>query len=143
MLASTLTDRRGVGEARKHFQEVKKDLPKKPFYITTDGLKSYNKALKKEFQVVHKSRKNTLGTRHIRSVGFFKNQKVERLHNSQKERLKVMRGFNGCADKQMRDWKNYYNFARPHQGLNGKTPAQESGIELGLGGNKWKGLIEN
>lgn len=39
-------------------------------------------------------------------------------------------------------FKNYYNFVRPHQGLNGKTPAEMAGLDLGLGENKWLGLIE-
>jgi len=41
------------------------------------------------------------------------------------------------------DRKNYYNFIRPHQGLTGKTPAQQAGIEIGLSGNRWKGLMED
>ena len=32
----------------------------------------------------------------------------------------------------------YYNFIRPHMSLNGKTPAEESGIDLNLGNkNDW------
>ena len=27
-------------------------------------------------------------------------------------------------------FKNYYNFVRPHQGLNGKKPAQASGLNV-------------
>jgi hypothetical protein len=37
----------------------------------------------------------------------------------------------------------YYNHIRPHQGLDGKTPAQAAGLELNLGVNKWQSLIEN
>jgi hypothetical protein len=36
----------------------------------------------------------------------------------------------------------YYNHIRPHQGLNGKTPAQAAGLELDLGVNGWKALIQ-
>jgi hypothetical protein len=36
----------------------------------------------------------------------------------------------------------YYNHIRPHQGLNGKTPAQAAGLELDLGTNKWESLIK-
>ena len=34
----------------------------------------------------------------------------------------------------------YYNFIRPHMALNGKTPAEESGITKPQQ-NKWKSLI--
>ncbi len=43
----------------------------------------------------------------------------------------------------MLEWHRiYYNFIRPHMALDGKTPAQEAGLNLGLGDNRWKGLIE-
>ena len=35
----------------------------------------------------------------------------------------------------------YYNFLRPHMGLEGNTPAQEAGIDLELGRNRLKNLI--
>jgi len=36
----------------------------------------------------------------------------------------------------------YYNFLRPHQGLNGKTPAQVAGLARDLGRNRWLSLIK-
>ena len=33
----------------------------------------------------------------------------------------------------------YHNYVRPHEGLNGRTPAEASGIEVG-GDNKWMTL---
>lgn len=43
----------------------------------------------------------------------------------------------------MFEWQRvYYNFIRPHMALDGKTPSEEAGIDLNLGENKWKGLIE-
>jgi hypothetical protein len=35
-----------------------------------------------------------------------------------------------------------YNFLRPHMGLDGKTPAQVAGLDLGLDGIRWKALIK-
>ena len=35
----------------------------------------------------------------------------------------------------------YYNFIRPHEGLNGYTPAHFSNIYLDLNENKWENLL--
>jgi len=55
-----------------------------------------------------------------------------------------MRGMQNeeTAKLMMEAFKNYYNFIRPHQALHGLTPAEMAGLDLELGGNKWKGLIE-
>jgi hypothetical protein len=37
--------------------------------------------------------------------------------------------------------KIYYNFIRPHQGLEGKTPAEAAGIGID-GENKWEELLK-
>ncbi len=36
----------------------------------------------------------------------------------------------------------YYNFVKPHMALDGKTHSEEAGLDLNLGDNKWRGLIE-
>jgi transposase InsO family protein len=36
----------------------------------------------------------------------------------------------------------YYNHIRPHQGLDGKTPAEVAGIDEAVEGNKWEALIK-
>lgn len=36
----------------------------------------------------------------------------------------------------------YHNFMRPHEGLNGDTPAERVGIKV-EGENKWLTLIQN
>jgi hypothetical protein len=38
--------------------------------------------------------------------------------------------------------QSYYNFIRPHMGLNRKTPAEVSGIKMNLQGNRWKAIID-
>lgn len=39
-------------------------------------------------------------------------------------------------------FRAYYNFVRPHMGLDGRTPAEMAGLDLELGKNKWLGLIQ-
>jgi hypothetical protein len=71
------------------------------------------------------------------------NDKVERLHNTVRERVKVMRGLH--SDKSAAVFnvglKAYYNYIRPNQALGGKTPAEVAGIDLELRENKWLGLV--
>ncbi|MEM1994648.1 MAG: hypothetical protein QXW32_04145 [Nitrososphaerales archaeon] len=42
------------------------------------------------------------------------------------------------ASKLVKGYRIFYNFIRPHQALNGKTPAEMIGINLNLGKNQWK-----
>lgn len=41
----------------------------------------------------------------------------------------------------MNGFRTYYNFVKPHQSLNGKTPVEASGLDLDLEENKWLDLI--
>jgi len=37
--------------------------------------------------------------------------------------------------------QTYYNYIRPHQGINGLTPAQMANIPINLMGNRWETMI--
>ena len=64
---------------------------------------------------------------------------MERLNGTVREREKVMRGMKGdkTTEELMNRFRIYYNFIRPHMSLDGKTPAEGSGLDLELGENKW------
>lgn len=47
----------------------------------------------------------------------------------------------GTSETFLKGWFVHYNFVRPHQSLDGKTPAEASGIKLGLK-DGWGDLIE-
>jgi len=104
-------------------------------------LQSYHKAFNREFYDMNKT------SGHVRAEGLTArsdNNKVERLHNTVRERTKIMRGLHNdkTATAFNDGFKAYYNFIIPHQALNG-TPAEVAGIDLKLSKNRWKGIILN
>jgi transposase-like protein/predicted RNA-binding Zn-ribbon protein involved in translation (DUF1610 family) len=141
LLASQISQRREVMDARKVFQNAKQIAQSKPQVMITDGLQSYNEAFKKEFFTLRNPR-----TKHIRKPRFVdkaNNNMIERLNGTVRERDKVLRALKNQTDNQVIDgFRIYYNFIRPHQTLNGLTPAEMANLHLNLGQNKWLSLIQ-
>jgi len=54
---------------------------------------------------------------------------------------KVMRALRTLESATLDGQRIYYNHIRPHQALNGKTPAEAAGLETHPGPNKWLDLI--
>ena len=114
--------------------------------ITTDGLQGYPRVLRKAFGVNNKFKINPKVQHNIviaSERGF--NHKIERLHNSIRDRTKIMRGFHGSLESAkaiMKGYEIYYNFVRKHQGIDNKTPQEEAILELSLSTNKWLSLIK-
>ncbi len=114
--------------------------------ITTDGLQGYPRVLRRAFGVNKKFRSNPKVQHNIviaSERGF--NHKIERLHNTIRDRTKIMRGFHGSLESAraiMKGMEIYYNFVRKHQGIDNKTPSEEAIPELTLSTNKWLSLIK-
>ena len=65
------------------------------------------------------------------------------MQGSIREREKVLRALKKREENQVIDgFRIYYNFIRPHQALDGKTPPEMAGLNLNLGENKWLSLIK-
>ena len=128
-------------DARKLFQLAKKVTGKKPMTLITDGLPAYHDAYKKEFWTARKPR--TEHIRHIKIKGdYANNNKMERLNGEIRDREKVMRGLKKEDTPIIAGYQIFHNYMRPHEGLEGKTPAEACGIEV-KGKNKWITLIQN
>ncbi len=67
---------------------------------------------------------------------------MERFNGEVRDRQKVMRGLKRADTPILTGYQVYHNYMRPHEGLNGKTPAEACGIKI-TGKNKWIALIEN
>jgi hypothetical protein len=67
---------------------------------------------------------------------------MERINGEIRDREKVMRGLKIKETPILQGMQIYHNFTKPHEGLEGKTPAEACGIEL-KGENKRITLIQN
>jgi putative transposase len=59
-----------------------------------------------------------------------------------RDREKTMRGLKKVDTPILTSYQIYHNYMRPHEGLDGKTPAEACGIQI-EGTDKWRTLIEN
>jgi transposase-like protein len=137
LVASHLTRGRTHKDARGFFEVAKRQAKRDPRVIFSDGLDSY----RGEYKPTGKE-----PVAHIANVGIrshMGNHRVERLHNSIREREKVMRHLKraSSAEKMFKGYRAYYNFVRPHMALDGHTPAQAVAVPIELGTNKWLDLI--
>jgi len=142
MVANLITKHREDDDAEKIFKKAKvHSNGKKPKYLVTDGLQSYHSAFNKVFYDHHRS---SVHVKADRLKARTNNNKVERLHNTVRERQKVMRGLqNDDTATTFNDgFKAFYNHIRPHMALKGNTPAQAAGIDSKLGRNRWLGIIQ-
>jgi hypothetical protein len=69
------------------------------------------------------------------------NNHIERLHGSIRQREKVMRGLKIDTTPIVEGHRLYYNFIKPHEALNGRTPSEEAGITID-GKDKWLTLMK-
>jgi putative transposase len=70
------------------------------------------------------------------------NNKMERINGEIRDREKTLRGLKKKRTTIFRGYQIYHNYIRPHEALDGKTPAEACGIKI-EGKNKWKTLIQN
>ena len=139
-IAQEVAESKYKHDARKLFQLAKKVTGTKPMTLVTDGLRAYQDAYKKEFRTLRKPR--TEHIRHIKIQGDRNNNKMERLNGEIRDREKVMRGLKKKDTPILKGYQIFHNYIRPHEGLDGKTPAEACGIKV-EGKNKWLTIIQN
>jgi len=140
LVANLVTKKREIEDVINLFKEAQQ--LGKPELMITEGLLSYHKAYNKEFYTNDQS---YVHVRAERLTARSNNNKVERSHNTVKERVKVMRGLHNdkFATVFNEGFKAYYIFIRPHQALNEKKSAEIAGIDLKMGRNKWMEVMQN
>ena len=122
------------------FLENVKDCPiNQPYEIHTDNSYDYPWPIKKVF-----GEKGIIHAFYPAWKCKFKNNPIERFHNTAKQTIKTFRNFDNfeSADNFFGFNKIYYNFIRKHTTLAGQTPAEAAGIFLEFGRNRFLSLIE-
>lgn len=123
------------------FRNGKEATQTRPRVLITDGLRVYENAYRKEFRT-QDLEKRTTHIRHIRFKGDMNNNKMERFNGEFRDREKVVRGLKKKDSVMFDGYQIYHNYVRPHESLEGKTPADKAGIAI-KGNNKWITLIQN
>ena len=130
-----------VDYASELFSQGKQIAGKTPLTLITDGLHAYHLAWKREIYSNQRQQ-----AKHIEHVAWRANgrdnRKMERFNGEVRDREKVMRGLKREDTPIITGYQIYHNYVRPHEALNGKTPADVCGIKI-EGKNKWLTLIQN
>jgi putative transposase len=137
LLASRVAISRTTNDAERLMEDAKKKAGKSPKEILTDSNKSYLDSIEKVFGSE---------TEHIQTTPFEKapadtTSEIERFHGTLKDRTKVFRSFRDIDTLiEFTDgWLAYYNYFRPHESLEGKTPAEVSRVKYDV--KDWADLM--
>jgi len=147
MVSSGFYNKRGSQEIKVVLRIAKYKTENQITLVQTDSWMAYRKCLNKTFGLHKRKALSKITHRKLNaSKGDGFNCRIERLHNTIKERTKTIRGFHGCLDSAnaiMKGLEVHYNFIRKHQSIN-CCPYELAVPELKdkLGVNKWLGLIE-
>ncbi len=122
LLATRISRSRTTQDAQMLIDRAIKKVGKPPKVVVTDKLASY-------LDVSYGK-----GAEHRQGSPFAvedNTQKVERFHGTLKQRTKIMRGLKNLesAIDFTNGWLVHYNYLRPHEALDDKTPAEVAGID--------------
>lgn len=145
LLATHVSVNRSLKNTRQPIKKAKRATPDRPMEVFTDGMMSYPAAVMKELGIRGVKGVRGFWSPHVRVPSIRaaeSNNLIERLHGSEKERIKVMRGFDkikGCSNI-MEGYRVHYNFIRNHETL-GMTPGEAAGLPS-IEGFRWYELLK-
>ncbi len=141
-IAQEVADTKFTADLRPLFQKGKNIAEKKPKTLTTDGAPNFHEAYLREFY----TQRPETRTEHIRDMHMggevVNNNKMERMNGELRDRERVMRTLEKSDTPILSDMQIFHNYVRPHEALEGETPAEVAGIKID-GENKWFTLIQN
>ncbi|MFY9871332.1 MAG: DDE-type integrase/transposase/recombinase, partial [Candidatus Nitrosopolaris sp.] len=120
-IAQQVADTKYTSDIRPLLRNAKEITHKRPNTFITDGAPNFADAFTKEFFTITNPRTRHLS--HIRLQGDHNNNKMERMNGEVRDREKVMRGLKRKDTSVLTGYQLYDNYFRPHEALDGKTPA--------------------
>lgn len=141
-IAQQVADNKGTSDVRPMFKDAIQRTGKVPKTFISDGANNFHDAYRKEFSHPYGEVESPIHIKHIRMAGDMNNNKMERMNGEIRDREKTMRGLKTTDSAALKGYQIYHNFVRPHEGLDGKTPAEACGITV-EGRNKWLTIIQN
>jgi transposase-like protein len=127
LLAIHLSQTRTTQDAKKLMEKALFVASKPPKLILTDALRAYIDGIELAFGSE---------TTHIQSKPFadadLSTNLIERFHSTLKTRTDIIRGFDSISSSRLllNGFVFNYNYLRPHEGINNKTPAELANIKL-------------
>lgn len=138
LLASRLSTHRNVNGAVGAFNEARKVAKEsQPERIFADKMNAYPQAM----TYWEGESKPELVARMGVGKPHANNNRIERLNGTLRERVKVQRGWKTMDTQIAEGQRIHYNFVKPHQALEGQTPAEVAGVGISVK-NKWMGLLQ-
>ncbi|MDG6904409.1 MAG: IS1/IS6 family transposase [Nitrososphaerota archaeon] len=135
LLASKLSKFRDAYGGFEAIKEAKRNAHGiLPDHIFTDGLHQYKQVMRRELPDAVHHWNAGIGKPHAT------NNRIERMNGTLRERMKVTRGWKSMESAIAEGQRIHYNFVKPHQELEGQTPAQRAGIGIDSK-NKWLELL--
>lgn len=139
LLATHLSPTRTTKDAQELMEKAAKVAGKAPKTVITDSLRAYIDGIELAFGSE---------TKHIQSHPFaeepeLSTNKIERWHSTLRTRQDIMRGLKSIPTAQalLDGWLVHYNFFRPHESLENRTPAEAAGLKFPY--KDWLDVIES
>lgn len=138
LLATHLSLTRTTQDARELMDKAARTAGRVPKAVITDSLRAYIDGIELAFGSE---------TKHIQSQPFaeadLSTNKIERWHSTLRTRMDIMRGLKSLKTAQtlLDGWLVHYNFFRPHESLENRTPAEAAGVKFSY--KDWLDVIES
>ena len=144
LLATHISRTRSLGNTRRPLQKAKQATADRLTEVLTDGMMAYPLAVSKELGKMGGPKGYTNPHRRVPSIRAPEsNNRIERLHETEKERTKVVRAFDNEGGTAMitEGFRVHYNLVKPHMAFDGQTQGDAAGVSL-TDGFRWKAILD-